>query len=251
MNRKLDIFEPDEIKAVFDFLKTEKTITNITEAGNYSTIYSNSLCLLNDNDPIFIKSGQIVTLNKKNYPVVSVNLIQKSFVIEATGLYHTSGTPPVKVLDVTKWNLAINFKFGSRIEINQILNSECKDPDKSLIRFPLVWLFINEGRDHDNLDYDFMTNLKMSFVHKSEPQYTAEQRKELVIKSVIQPLVTLFLATIKSAYFTSVFNWEYTKLKYKDYFRYFYGSSDKNQMVLDAPTDAIEIDLDVIFQNQY
>jgi hypothetical protein len=48
-----------------------------------------------------------------------------------------------------------------------------------------------------------------------------------------------------------MFNFQYAKLKYKEYFRYFYGSSDKNQMVLEAPTDAIEVDLDITFQNQY
>jgi len=79
----------------------------------------------------------------------------------------------------------------------------------------------------------------------------ADYRKENIFKKVLVPLERLFLEAIQSPYFSGVFNWEYEKLNYSDYFRYFYGSSDKNQMVLDAPTDAIEIDLDVIFQNQY
>ena len=91
----------------------------------------------------------------------------------------------------------------------------------------------------------------MAFVHLSKADYRADYRLDYVFKKVLQPLETLFLETIQSPYFSRVFNWEYTQLEYKDYYRYFYGSSDKNQMVLDAPTDAIEIDLDVIFQNQY
>jgi hypothetical protein len=38
---------------------------------------------------------------------------------------------------------------------------------------------------------------------------------------------------------------------FKRYYRYFYGSSDKNASVLDACTDAIEISLDVDFRKQY
>src|SRR3972149_9952114 len=119
MTRKTPIYEPDEIKAVFTFLKTEKTITNITESSGISTIYSDSLVLLNEKEPIYLQAGQIVTLDGINYQVLTVNLKTNIFTITATGLYHMSTDPiPVNVLDVTKWNLSVNFKFGSRIEIN-------------------------------------------------------------------------------------------------------------------------------------
>jgi len=252
MTRKTPIYEPDEIKAVFTFLKTEKTITNITESSGISTIYSDSLVLLNEKEPIYLQAGQIVTLDGINYQVLTVNLKTNIFTITATGLYHMSTDPiPVKVLDVTKWNLAVNFKFGSRIEINELLALEANNPDAKLQRFPLVWLFINDTREHDNFDYDFKTNIKMAFVHTSDKESRAQARLDNVIKKVVHPLKVLFLETIQSAYFNKVFNFEFGQLTYNDYIRYFYGSSDKNQMVLDAPTDAIEIDLDVIFQNQY
>jgi len=252
MIRKEDIYEADEIEAVFDFLTVEKNITDISETGGVSTITTNSVTLLDIIDKIYLQAGQIVTLNKINYSVLAVSVSAKTFTITATGLYHMSTAPiPVKVLDVTKWNLAINFKFGSRIEINKLLDIENKDINKKQIRFPLVWLFINESRDHDSLEYDYRTGLKLAIVHLTNIEYTAEQRLDNVFKKVLQPLETLFLETIQSPYFARVFNWEYTELNYKDYYRYFYGSSDKNQMVLTAPTDAIEIDLDVIFQNQY
>ena len=252
MNRRTDIFEADEIEAVFDFLTKEKTISDITESLGISTIYSNSVILLDIIDKIYLQAGQIVTLNKINYQVLTVDISAKKFTITASGLYHMStDLIPVKILDVTKWNLAINFKFGSRNEINKLLDIENKDINKKQIRFPLAWLFINESRDHDSLEYDYKTGLKLAFVHLTNVEYTAEQRLDNVFKKVLQPLETLFLETIRSPYFSRVFNWEYMELSYKDYYRYFYGSSDKNQMVLTAPTDAIEIDLDVIFQNQY
>src|SRR5574343_1192946 len=112
MIRKEDIYEADEIEAVFTFLKTEKTISNITESSGVSTIYSNTLVLLDIVDKIYLQNGMIVTLNKINYQVSNVDLTAKTFKITALGLYHMSTDPiPVKVLDVTKWNLAIDFKF--------------------------------------------------------------------------------------------------------------------------------------------
>lgn len=252
MNSKVDIYEPDEIKAVFDFLKTAKTISDITESSGVSTIYTNSLVLLALSYNIYLTDGMYVTINNVNYQVDNVNLSAKTFTIVATGLFHMStDLIPVKILDATSWKLGIDFKFGSRKEINQLLANEISDETKKNQRFPLAWLFINESRNHDSLDYDFKTSIKLAFVHLSNMVDTAENRKEKVFKPVLTPLKTLFLEAIQSSYFTRVFNWEYTKLNYSEYYRYFYGSSDKNQMVFDAPTDAIEIDLDVIFENQY
>jgi len=254
MNRKKTIYEPDEVKAVFTFLKTEKNITDITENGSVSTIYTNSLVLLQLSYPIYLENGQIVTIDNINYQVSNVNLASKTFEITKTGLFHMStDLIPVKVLAVTKWNLAIDFKFGSRTEINEILEQEVSDPDKKLQRFPLVWLFINENRLRDSLEYDFKTGLKMSFVHLSKPEYKAETRKENIFKPILVPLKELFMLAIQSSRFSRVFSFEYANLRYDEYFRYFYGSADKNinKMVFDAPTDAIEIDFDVVFHNQY
>lgn len=239
MNRKNDVYEADEIKAVCDFLKTEKNITGISETSGVTTITTNSLVLLNIVCPIYLQTGQIVTINSINYQVSNVNQTLLTFDIEATNLV------------ATKWNLAINFKFGTRIEINQILDTESKDSTKKNIRFPLIWLFVNESRDHDSIEYDYKTNLKMAIVHLSRPEYKAEYRKDNIFKKILQPLETLLLEAIRSPYFSEVFNWEYMEFKYIDYYRYFYGSSDKNERVFDAVTDAIEVDLDITFQNQY
>jgi hypothetical protein len=239
LNRKLDIFEQDEVKKVIDYLKTEKNITSITESGSVSTIETNTLLLLNDVSPIYLQSGQIVTISGVNYTVSNVNQTLKTFDIEATGL------------TAHKWNLAINYKFGTRTEINEILAIEAKN--QVLSRFPLIWLFPNEAREHDSTEYDFRTGLKMSFVGMSKVEYRAEQRKELNLKPVIMPLVRVFIACIENTLFSHIFftGYENEKLKYTEYVRYFYGSSDKNEMVLTAPTDAIEVDLDISFQNQY
>jgi hypothetical protein len=263
MNRKKTIYEPDEVKAVFTFLKAEKNIIDITESGSISTIYTDSLVLLQIQYPVYLQTGQIVTINNINYQISNVNLTNKTFDIDFTtdsnigkpqsSFYHmSSDTIPVKILDATKWNLAIDFKFGSRMEINEILDIEVSDPAKKLQRFPLIWLFINENRDHDNLEYSFKTGLKMSFVHLSKQEYRAEYRKENIFKPIIVPLVELFMEAIQSSHFSRVFAFGYNDLNYNEYFRYFYGSAtDKNKMVLNAPTDAIEIDFDVTFANQY
>lgn len=239
MNRKLDIFEPVEIKKVIDFLKTEKNITNISESSGVSTITTDSLVLLADVVPIYLKSGQIITINDVNYAVSNVNYTNKTFQITASGM------------TATKWNLAINFQFGSKKEINEILAIQQNDPEMKSQRFPLIWLFINERRNYDILDSDFETALKMSFVGLSELNWKCQKRLDSTITPVIMPLVTLFKETIQSPYFSRVFSFEYGKFNKSLYIRYFYGSSDKSEMVLSAPTDAIELDLDLTFQNQY
>jgi hypothetical protein len=79
----------------------------------------------------------------------------------------------------------------------------------------------------------------------------ANDRLENVFKPVLDPLKVLFLETIKSAYFSYMFNWEFMNFTYTDFFWYFYGSTDKNQQVLDSVTDAIEVDIPLLFNNQY
>jgi hypothetical protein len=253
INRRKDIFEADEIKKVIDFLKVEKTITNITESSGISTIYSSSLILLNDNAIIYLIAGQVITINKVNYEVIAVNLTNNTFTITATGLFHmTTGTPSVKVLDVTKWNIAINFKVGSRIEINELLALEQSNPDYKLQRFPLIWLFINESEKTSGIEFDHKTTLKMAFAHlNNKVNDRVLGRIDNSLETILQPLLTLFEATIRSPYFSRVFSWDYMEYDKTKYNRFFYGSSDKNEMVLTSPTDAIEVEIDLTFQNQY
>lgn len=253
MNKPKTIFGVDEIGTIITFMKSEKTISDISEVNGISTITSNTLCLLHSYTDTYLKVGQIVTLNKINYPVLSVDLNLKQFTIEATGLYHmTTGQTPVKVLDVTKWNLAINYLYGSRTEINEILANAQSDPDKMLQRFPLIWLFINNDESYNpGLLIDFKTKLKFAIVHFTNKNYKANDRLTYVFKPVLQPLWELFFDTMKSPYFAKMLYFETENTIYDKYIRYFYGSSDKNENVLSCPTDAIEISIDLNFLKQY
>lgn len=239
MNRKIDIYEPDQIKAVFTFLKAAKNIIDISEDAGVTTITTDSLVLLAIEEPIYLQSGQYVTISNVNYKISNVNLDLKTFDIAGINI------------DSTEWNLAINFQFGSLVEINQILAEQREQTTAKNNRFPLVWMFINEGRDHDNTLYDFQTNIKLSFVGLSEVGWKAQQRLDSNMKLVLQPLVTLFLEAVQSSFFSTVFDNEYKTLQYKDFYRYFYGSSDKSKSIFDDPTDAIEIDLSLTFKKKY
>lgn len=252
MNQRIDIYEHEQIKAVIDFMKAEKNISDISEANGISTITTNSLCLLYEVDSIYLQAGQIVTLGSINYQVLTVNLKSLQFTITASGLYHMSTDPiPVKVLDVTKWNLAANFKFGSRTEVNQILNIESKQQLTKETRYPLIWLIVNTPEDSDSLDFDHKSTLKLVIAHLSQLQLRSNDRLDDIVKKILRPLHTLFIRTIYSPYFSNVFLWEYGKLPNRKYIRYFYGSSDKQESVFDSITDAIECEVDCTFQNQY
>jgi hypothetical protein len=153
---------------------------------------------------------------------------------------------------VTKWNLAINYLYGTHTEVNMILANAQKDPDKMLIRFPLFWLFVNNDKKYNPWDnIDFNTKLKFSLVHLTDKNYTASTRLTNVFKPVLQPIWELFLDTITSPYFKDVFHFETFDFEYEKYDRYFYGSADKNVSILDAPTDAIEISMDFNLKKQY
>lgn len=234
-------------------MKVEKTITDITELNGISTIYTDSLNLLRTNEIIRLQVGQIVTLDNINYSVLSVNVGLNTYTIEAVGLFSLSNDLiPVKTLNVTKWNISANFLFGSRMEINEILKNAMNDPDKQMVRFPLIWLFINNERNHSDRDnVDFRTELKFAFVHLTQKTYRANDRLTYVFKPILQPLMDLFRKTLESTYFAKVFHVEDGFIPYSDFYRYFYGSSDKNVQVLDAATDAIEASFDLNFKFQY
>jgi hypothetical protein len=237
MNRKIDIYEPDEIQKVITAMTAEHDILSIVESGGLSVITTNNLVLLDAQSPITLQAGQIVQIGNVNYEVLSV--ATNSLVIEATGITED------------KWKLSVNFMFGSRIEIDEVLERYGKDPAKNLIRFPLIWLFINNERVHNSNTYDFQTTLQFAFVHLTKKEYKASDRLTNVFKTVLQPLSRLFLETIFSTQFRDVFIFPDSYMNYSDYYRYFYGSSDKNQKVLKADTDAIELSVDLNFVKQY
>jgi len=237
MNRKIDIYEPDEIQKVITAMTAEHDILSIVESEGLSIITTNNIVLLDAQSPIALQSGQIIQIGTVNYEVLSVTT--NSFAIEATGI------------TATTWKLAVNFMFGSRIEIDEVLERYGKDPAKNLIRFPLIWLFINNERVHNSNTYDFQTTLQFAFVHLTRKEYKASDRLTNVFKTVLQPLSKLFLETMYSTQFRGVFAFPTMVNDYSDWYRYFYGSSDKNQKVLKPDTDAIELSCDLTFVKQY
>jgi hypothetical protein len=253
MNTYKTIYEVTEIEAIINFMKAEKTIMDITESNGISTISTNSINLLNAEQKINLKVGQIITINSVNYTILSINEANKTFDINATGLYYMSIDPvPVKVLGATKWKLAINYLFGSRIEINGILNRLTKDPTQKEIIFPMIWLFIGNMPETNPKDFiDFKTTLTFSFVGYSDRNYIADERLTNVIEPVLKPLLELFKATMTSTYFRYMLHFENYNYKFKDKIWYFYGDATKNVPVFDAPTDAIETTIDLNFIKQY
>lgn len=237
MNRKQNIYEPELIGNVVSFLKSTKLITGISETNGISTITTNSLILLPESNPFYLQAGMFVQIASKNYQVLTVG--SNKFTIQATGLTATS------------WNLAINFLFGSRMEINDVLAYAANEPTLAFNQYPLIWLFINNERNHNDEILDFSSPLQFAFVHLTNKEYHAPDRLTNVFKPVLAPLVQLFLETLNSNFFKTSFYFETRNLEYSEYYRYFYGSSDKNVNVLSAPTDAIEIEINVGFVRKF
>ena len=242
MNKKLEIYEPKEIEKVIDFLTVDRSITSISEVDGISTITVTDTILLYDGNTTYLAPGMYVQIEGVNYKVSNV-IANTSFDITATGL--TAGT----------WSLALEFRFGTRVEVNELLDLASKQQENKLARFPLLWMIIDGSNQKDSNfppPVDFESTAKFSMINLTKLEYTAEQRLDNNFIPTIQPYVTLFKDALKSAYFNRVFFFENKEFaNYQEWYRYFYGSTDKNQMVFEAVTDAIEFQTDLKYNEQF
>lgn len=241
-NNIKEIYPEKEIKTIIEFLTSEKDIDSIDESGSVSTINVGSTLLLNSHLDRYLQNGMYVKIGNINYKVSNV-VKDTSFDIAATGLSEA------------KWALAFEYRFGSRIEVNELLDLAQQDPSKQLARFPLLWLIIDADNSR-NFNFAsellFERNLKFSMINLTNSEYTAEQRLDNNFIPTIQPYVSLFIDAIRSSKFAYMFNFENNEIiDYNDNYRYFYGSADQSVMVFDSPTDAIEFTFTGRFRNQY
>jgi hypothetical protein len=235
---KLEIFETDLIKDVIDLMRPDKPISGISEANGISTITTDSLILVPGIE-MSLTAGLYVEIGTKFYKVLSINSALQTFDIEATGIVEDT------------WRLAINFMFGSRIEINEMLANYAKDNEMNTRRFPLIWLFINYKEDHNQeQDIEVQAPLTFAFVGLSKPEWRANDRLENVMRPLLSPLWLLFLNVIKEMNDTFYFDTSKEPV-FSRYKRFFYGSSDKNESVLASITDAYEITLQLNIINKF
>jgi len=243
MNKPIDIYEVKEIEKVVTFLTTEKDIDSIAENSGVSTINVSSTVLLADRENVYLTAGLYVKIGVVNY-IVSNVVENTSFDIVATGLTET------------KWALALEFRPGSLAEVDSLLINANLKPEEQFGKFPLLWMIIEDPNERDhafappvNLEY----SLKLAMINTTKKEYKVIDRLDNNFIPTLKPYVTLFMCALKSVYFRLVFDFGEDEItdNYKEYFRYFYGSSDKNKMVFDSITDAIEIKMPLKLKNQY
>jgi len=243
MNKPITIYEVDEIQKVVNFLTAEKTIDSIQENSGTSTIYIDSTVLLEGRKDIHLTSGLYIKIGTKNYKTSNV-VKDRSFNIEAEGISEDSA-----------WSLALEFRPGSLSEVDSLLINAAKKPEEQWKQFPLLWMIIdstNKRNSNFAPPVDFEYNLKLAMINTTEKEYKVNDRLENNFKPTIKPYVDLIVCALRSVYFSSVFHFEEEDLlDYSEFFRYFYGSSDKEKMVFDSITDAIEIEMPLKFKQQY
>lgn len=237
---KKEIFIPLEIEDVISALKTEIDIISVSENSGVSTITTDTIRIF-DNlcDTIDLKDGMIVTIGSKNYQVSNVTHTVTADSFDVTGTNITA----------TKWNVAANFKTGSRKEINDILN----DQNGNLTRFPLIWLIPSDNLDYDSPVLDFTADVILVFAHKANNTDLTSKRYTNNIKPVIQPLIALFNSWLQSSDFNYMFefNGNGKPIEVSKSIFAFYGSDDKTKEVLNVTTDAIENVYTLKFKRQY
>jgi hypothetical protein len=240
---KKDIQISNELNDVFEALKAPFNIVSITENSGISTIVTDTirifdnLCITMD-----LQDGMIVTIGDKNYQVDNVTHTpqEDSFTIAKTGI---SGT---------EWNVAANFHSGGRTEINEILQQERTDNNK-FKRFPLVWYIYRDDRDYDNEAIDFEAPVNLAFAYKSNETDKTVDRIDNNITPILQPLIKLFQLWIQSSdfYYLFEFNGHGRALDATTKNFPFYGITENRKNVLETPSDAIELEINLKFKKQY
>lgn len=238
MKKSLQI--TNELSDIITRMKLPFVINSVNEAGGVSTINSETVTIFDNLDKVMIlKEGMIITINNINYPVS--NIINspsiKSFDIEASDL------------TATEWNIAANYKPGTRREINQILSQDAS----SLDRFPLIWLITPTAKPDKFQEYlDFTVDLVLVFAHKANKTDRTQKRIDENISPVIQPLLDLFNLWLQSSDFNYMLEF-FGHGKAIDYemnnFAY-YGNNEKG-VFTSISTDAIEVNYELNFKEQY
>ena len=238
MKKSLQI--TNELNDIITQMTLPFSISSINEVSGVSTINTESVTIFNNLDKTMIlQEGMIITINDINYPVLNiVNLPGgKSFDIEATNL------------TATEWNIAANYKPGTRREINQILSQD----SSSLDRFPLIWLITPTAKPDKFQEYlDFTADLVLVFAHKANKTDRTQKRIDENISPVIQPLLDLFNLWMQSSDFNYMLEF-FGNDKPIDYdflnFAY-YGNNEKG-VFTSISTDAIEVDYTLNFKKQF
>jgi hypothetical protein len=245
---KKDIQISDELKDVFDKLKTPINIVSITPVDGVSTVIVDTIRVFDNLSTVYdLKDGMIVTIGTKNYQVSNVThtVLVDSFTVAAINV---SGST---------YNVAANFQSGSRAEINQILIEERTD-DNKFKRWPLVWYIYNDDRDEDNQAIDFESTINLAFAYKIDDKLNTNKLNtdkaiENSIAPIIQPLLTLFKLWIQSSDFIYMleFNGHGRALNASSKNFPFYGITDSKKNVLESASNAIEYEITLKFKKQY
>lgn len=225
------IYIPEKIKEIIDNITLAGDVVDIVEVGN------NSDLTITNYDNLLV--GMIITLDNVNYQITAIN----NNVITIIGTGITS----------TNWSLAINYLFGHRLEIQEILENKSNNNKTKFKNFPLVWLDldIDEQKNVSTL-IESEATIILVFAYRTKKEYTASIRLENNFKLILQPILNLFIKSLNSPKFNPMFVKEFgTTIDYTKVDRYFYGSNDKNKSVFKTLTDAVEISVNLKFRKSF
>jgi len=239
MKKRLKI--PNEIETIINKIKTSVNIVSISESSGVSTIITDTVQVFNNLSIVMLlKAGMVVTINNKNYVVSNIvdTPAVKSFDVNGTGI------------SVTSWNVAANFKTGTRVEINEVLNLQNNNEFREM-KFPFVWLLLPINPDFDHRVLDFQTDLDIVFAQSSNKTDRAQTRIDNNFDLVLNPLLELFLLWVQSSDLSYMFDFQHQVIDYSSQNFPFYGTDDKSKNVLTTTTDAIEVNFKLDFKKQY
>lgn len=95
---------------------------------------------------------------------------------------------------------AVNFEFGSIIELNQRLLAKDKTDENRVLKFPLLYMQTPFKLQHDKWG-KFATTQGLDFfiIHETNKTWTSDERVENVFKPVIYPIYAAFIKVLNKS----------------------------------------------------
>lgn len=132
------------------------------------------------------------------------------------------------------------YTYGTRVEINRYLTRQDQDIVLKHKKYPLIALRLDTSEVMNNGVFNYDLNIAIFTLTKIE--YTAKARYDNVIKPILIPLYTLFLARVKESSFMWPGNQQFPPHTKID--RPYWGidaGEGSDRTVFKDPLDAIEI----------
>lgn len=243
MGKLITIYLEDVIEDVVTAMISNGTIISAIETAPGSEIW-----LITVSDTGNLVDNFKVLIESKYYRVSSVT--------DTT--FKISSSTSLTGLATKAWTMYFNYQYGSRVVVTEIQN-QLSSNEIDNRKFDLIWLVTDITRKKPNENNNiyreiefimsFVTDSEISFNQLDGVQLTPTVRLEKRFKSRLMPIIDLFFEKLELS--DAILLNPNERIGGEEIMRYFYGSQDGNENILNEPTDAVELKLSLKLDKQF